>query len=144
MALPCLSAVMNTTRMDIFTAKTADALPYFLLQIIGKLEKRIVQIILIPVFSGIGNKGVVMRIKPDLSYTIVQIDVPGMEENMNFSMRLGRSKERSLTLNLEDAEYILSFACGVETGKEDCQVPKTDTDEESGIVSGALSLIPDF
>lgn len=58
-----------------------------------------------PNYCGIGNKGIVLKIKSDLSYEIVPIITPD-GSIVTASMYLERTKERSPTLNFEDIEEI--------------------------------------
>lgn len=68
------------------------------------------------IFSGIGNKGTVMKINSDLSYEIKEIQAPFFQE----SLTLRRAKERSLTLNFDDPEFEYVVPWLTEKGEVSC------------------------
>ena len=59
-----------------------------------------------PNYCNIGNRGTVIRIKSDLQYRIVPIE-DGITSTVDFSFPdPHQSKQRCMTLNLEDAEFV--------------------------------------
>lgn len=57
-----------------------------------------------PNYCGLDNQGTVMRIRSDLRFDVIRIEVPEKEQEPVEGLR--RSKERSMTLNLEDVEFV--------------------------------------
>jgi len=84
-----------------------------------------------PNYCGIGNKGTVIKIESDLRFGIVPIVTSDSIPDLSASTYSRREKERSMTMNLEENEFVFLTAYDLDESELDAE-RKADLSDNSG------------